>query len=78
MNESAYLNELFASKELGILLRAKREDLLQFLRSRFSKQVSPAVTKLIQEVETPEVLDFWIRQAGCVDSFAEFESIVRQ
>jgi hypothetical protein len=78
MNESAYVNELTASQVRNGKLEMGRSSLLAFLRARFGKQVTGEIEELINAVETLEILNFWIRQAGRVDSFAEFESIVRQ
>jgi hypothetical protein len=78
MNESAYVNELTKSQVTLAKLEMSRLNLLEFLRGRFSKQTTQEVEKLINQVETLEILNFWIRQAGRVDSFAEFEALVRQ
>jgi hypothetical protein len=74
MTESQVVNEWVAQAEI----RKQRQLLLRLLNKRFPGEIPSDVTKLLNEQESSELLNYWFDAAASATTFAEFMAVLKQ
>jgi hypothetical protein len=78
MTESQVVNEWISQSNTQTALKTRRQDLLELLEIRFPGLVPNEVVQLIQEQDSPDLLQEWFRAAARAFTFDQFLAVLKR